>query len=77
VHPGETIVTAIEWYLRIGVGIAIVFVSIVGRVVPSARGGSIAFRLLVIPGATLLWPLIVVRTIRALLAPARKQGAHE
>lgn len=75
-HPGETIVTALEWYLRIGAGVAIVFALIVGRVVPSATGGSILFRVLMLPGATLLWPLIVVRTVRALLSPGPKAGAH-
>jgi hypothetical protein len=63
---GEIILAVIEWYLRIGAGVAIVFALIVGRVEPSAKGSSILFRLLIVPGATLLWPLIVVRTLRAL-----------
>ena len=68
-HPGETIVTAVEWYLRVGVGVAIVFAFIVGRVVPTAKGGSILFRVLIMPGATLLWPLVLVRTVLALARP--------
>ena len=70
------IVRALEWYLRIGAGVAIVFASIVGRVVPSARGGSILFRVLMLPGATLLWPLIVARTARALASPAPGASGH-
>jgi hypothetical protein len=76
VHPGETIVTVLEWYLRIGAAVALVFALIVGRVVPSAKGGSILFRLLMLPGAMLLWPLIVVRTVRALASPSPKEIAH-
>ncbi len=75
-HPGETIVLALEWYLRIGAGVALVFAVIVGRVVPSAKGGSILFRVLISPGVALLWPLVVVRSVRALAAPAPREGAH-
>jgi hypothetical protein len=75
VPSANDLVTAIEWYLRLGVGVALVFVVIVGRVEPTARGGSPLFRLLILPGATLLWPLVVVRTIRALMRPAPKEHA--
>ena len=75
-HSGETIVTGLEWYLRIGAGVALVFALVVGRVVPSAKGGSILFRILMLPAATLLWPLIVLRTARALATPAPKESAH-
>lgn len=37
-HPGETIVTARVWYLRIGAGIAVLFALLVERVLPSAKG---------------------------------------
>lgn len=80
-HPGEAIVAAITWYLRIGAGVAVLFVIGVGRVVPSAKGGSFLFRLLVLPGATLLWPLVLVRSVRAIVfekPPAEhgKESAH-
>jgi len=71
---GEIIRAVIEWYLRIGAGVAIVFAFLVGRVEPSAKGGSIAFRLSILPGATLLWPLILVRTVRALTRRAPKDA---
>ena len=74
---GESVVTAIEWYLRVGVVVAIVFAIVVGRIEPSAKGGSILFRMLILPGATLLWPLIVARTIRARLHPAKAELAKE
>lgn len=72
-HPGETIVTALVWYLRIGAGVALLFALLVGRVVPSAKGGSILFRSMILPGAALLWPLVVYRTIRALTSPAKTE----
>ena len=71
----NVLVTAVDWYLRIGGGVALVFALIVGRVEPSARGGSVLFRLLIVPGATLLWPLVVVRMVRALARPAPKEHA--
>lgn len=75
-HPGETILSVLEWYFRIGAGVAIVFALIAGRVVPSAKGGSILFRLLILPGAAMLWPLVLVRSVRALATPAPKDGGH-
>ena len=74
-HLGETIVTALVWYLRIGAGVAVLFAVVVGRVVPSAERGSLLFRLAIVPGAAILWPLIVVRSILALRAPKPKGHA--
>jgi hypothetical protein len=54
-------------YLEAGALVALLFAfGFVGRVEPSAAGGSALFRLLILPGATLLWPLILVRTVRVL-----------
>lgn len=57
-------------YLVLGVAIALVFAAFVQRIEPSAQDGSILFRLLIVPGATLLWPLVVVRALRVLRRPA-------
>ena len=62
----QLLVEACTWYLALGLAIAMLFAAFVQRVEPSARGGSILFRLLIVPGATLLWPLILVRSLRAL-----------
>jgi hypothetical protein len=75
VLSANAVVAVIEWYLRIGAGVALVFALIVGRVEPTARGGSPLFRLAILPGAAVLWPLVVVRTVRALLRPAPKEHA--
>lgn len=75
VPSANDVVTAIEWYLRIGAGVGVVFALIVGRVEPSARGGSALFRLMILPGAAVLWPLVVVRSVRALLRRSTQDHA--
>ena len=53
-------------YLAGGVAFAVVFVTLgAGRLDSAARGTSIAFRALLIPGAAALWPALLVRWIRA------------
>jgi hypothetical protein len=61
------ILAAGEGYLALGVAFALVFVSwLVQRVEPSANGGSIVFRIMIVPGTTLLWPYVALRCVRAL-----------
>jgi hypothetical protein len=52
-------------YLALGVACALPFAVLVQRLEPSARGASPLFRLLIVPGAALLWPLIARRSLRA------------
>lgn len=53
-------------YLGIGVLFAIPFAfRWAGRVDPSAREGSWGFRVLIIPGAALLWPVLLTRLARS------------
>jgi hypothetical protein len=69
----QLLVTAGTLYLEVGLAVALVFAGVlVGRVEPSARGGSILFRVVIVPAAALLWPLIVVRSLRVL---SRTRGA--
>jgi hypothetical protein len=51
-------------YLALGVLCALPFAALVQRLEPSARGASPLFRVLIVPGAALLWPLIVQRALR-------------
>jgi hypothetical protein len=62
----QTLVSAVTLYLELGWIIAFAFVLIVGRIDSAARG-AFSFRLLLIPGAVLLWPVVLVRTARALV----------
>lgn len=51
-------------YVWCGIVVAIAFLAFVlDRTHPSARG-AYAFRPLLIPGLTLLWPLVVVKWLR-------------
>ncbi len=58
-------------YVAAGIGIAVAFVIAgVGRVLPQAEsaapmGFSVGARLLLIPGATLLWPYVLLRWVRS------------
>jgi hypothetical protein len=50
-------------YAGVGLVFALAFVFVgVDRIDPAARG-AIAFRPLLLPGATLLWPLVLLRRI--------------
>lgn len=48
----------------------------VERVDPEARGTSWGFRLLVIPGAVVFWPLLLVRWAAGSVAPPVETNAH-
>lgn len=53
-------------YLALGALFALPFSLIgAGRVDPDARGGSWGFRVLIIPGAALFWPLLALRWAKA------------
>ena len=57
-------VEVVTWYLYLGLGTSAVFLLFgVDRVDPSARG-SYLFRVLAVPGVTLLWPLVLVIWLR-------------
>ena len=63
-------------YLAAGVLFAVLFVSIwVGRIDPAARGGTLGFRLVILPGVIALWPLL----LRQLLTgrEPHEQNPHE
>ncbi|MBX3360366.1 MAG: hypothetical protein KF912_14340 [Phycisphaeraceae bacterium] len=51
-------------YLAIGVGFAVVFtVFLAPRMDDASARGSLAFRVVIVPGAAALWPLLLVRAI--------------
>jgi hypothetical protein len=56
---------ALELYLLLGVAFAVWF-ALAGarRVDPVAADGTWGFRVLLIPGAALLWPLLLPRALR-------------
>ncbi|MEM9278339.1 MAG: hypothetical protein AAGA76_07175 [Pseudomonadota bacterium] len=60
-QAAQTIVFLIEAYLGVGLVVAAIFIIFgIERVEPYAKG-SLGFRPLLIPGLTLLWPLVLWR----------------
>ena len=58
--------TAITMYALAGAIFAIAFVARgIDRLDPAARGSGVAFRLIVMPGAAALWPLLLGKWIGA------------
>lgn len=69
---------AIGIYLLMGLLFAAWFVAFgVGRVDPVARGAGVGFRVLIAPGCAALWPVLLVKWVRASRQRGPGQpGAH-
>jgi hypothetical protein len=66
VRTAEFIQLAVAIYAVVGLLFALAFVAFgVGRVDPAARGASIRFRLLILPGTAALWPLMATKWHRS------------
>jgi len=64
-------------YGAIGLAFAIAFaLRGAGRIDPGAARGSWGFRLLIVPGATALWPLLARRWLAAHGATPEERDAH-
>lgn len=64
-------------YLLIGVVFGVAFaLRGAGRIDPVARSGTALFRLLIVPGAAALWPLLATRWARAPRLTPASAGAH-
>ena len=64
-QSAEIVLLAAEIYAGAGIAVALAFVTVgVGRIDPAARGAYL-FRPLILPGAALLWPLVLIRWARA------------
>ena len=64
-------------YLAIGLAFALAFVfRWVGRVDPAAQSGTLGFRLLIIPGSAILWPILAARLLRGTTGPPEERNAH-
>ena len=65
-HLSEWLVDALAAYGLTGAVFAIAFVTAgIQRVDPVAEHAPVGFRLIVMPGAAALWPLLLTRWIRA------------
>jgi hypothetical protein len=64
-------------YLAVGVLFAMPFAfRLVNRLDAVAARGTLPFRLLLLPGATLLWPLLLTRWLRRVQSPPIERTAH-
>ena len=71
------LVRAAEVYLAIGLLFAIGFAfRWVNRIDQVAARGTTPFRFLLLPGATLLWPLLLARVLRGASGPPMERSAH-
>jgi hypothetical protein len=68
---------ALGVYLACGLAVAIPFVWVgAGKIDPHAAHGSWGFRLLIIPGTTAFWPLLLRRWMRGIKEPPEERHAH-
>ena len=57
--PAESVIIAVEAWLGCGLLVALPFAFFgAGRIDHGAKDGSWLFKLLILPGATLLWPVV-------------------
>lgn len=71
------ILIALGIYLAVGLLFAIPFALIgVERIDPHAAHGSWGFRLLIIPGTTALWPLLLKRWMKGAKEPPEECNGH-
>ncbi len=64
-------------YLLFGMLFGIAFVLRgAGRIDPGAREAGWGFRLLILPGAAALWPILLRRWLRGAQAPPVERNAH-
>ena len=60
----ESFVNILTAYAAVGAAFAIAFVTKgVSQVDPAAKGASVSFRLIILPGVSALWPLLLFRWI--------------
>lgn len=73
----EVVNGALTAYALIGVAFAAAFVSAgIQRIDPQARGSGLGFRLIVLPGAAALWPLLLSRWMRGRVEPPAERHPH-
>jgi hypothetical protein len=77
-HPIAALVLGLmTTYLGIGAAFAMAFVSRgVDRIDPMATGTGWGFRLLILPGSAMFWPLLLVRWAAGSMAPPVEVNAH-
>ena len=76
-HQVNFLIGALATYLLCGLAFAIAFVVAgAGKIDPHAEHGSWGFRLLILPGAAALWPLLACRWWKGVRQPPEEHTAH-
>jgi hypothetical protein len=77
-HPLATLLVGLfSTYFTIGAVFAVAFVVCgVDRIDPMARGAGWGFRLLIVPGSAIFWPLLLLRWAAGSVAPPVETNAH-
>ena len=72
-----TILSLFGAYLLLGlvVGVWLAFWG-VNRLDPTAKSGTLGFRLLILPGLLVFWPLFVLRLFKGQKTPPVESNAH-
>lgn len=72
----EILLTIMGLYLGVGLLFAIVFTLFGGAkaIDPAAVGATFGFRILIIPGATIFWPLLLKRWVKK--QPPPEEGSY-
>jgi hypothetical protein len=64
-------------YLAIGLVFAIPFAfNGAGKIDPTAREATLGFKIIIIPGAMALWPLLVRRWLKGVSEPPEEKNPH-
>lgn len=73
-NAAEIVLWVAGGHLLVGALFGLAFVSFgIGRLDEAARGSSLAFRAMVLPGCIVLWPLVAYRWLRG--APSGEASA--
>jgi len=73
----EVLVSVTGLYLALGAAFAVPFALVgAGKIDPDARGATWGFRLLVMPGAALLWPILARRWANG-AQPSEERTPHK
>lgn len=72
----ETLIKIVRGYLFAGLLFSVPFVIFgIQRVDPSVKGWNVLFRVLILPGLSVFWPLFAVRLVRGKRHPVER-NAH-
>ena len=69
----ETLIKIVRGYLFAGLVFSVPFVIFgIQRVDPAVKGWNVIFRILILPGLSMFWPLFAVRLVRGKRHPVER-----